>query len=85
MLILKITGDIQGVGFRATARRIAKQLNLKGYAKNMPDGSVEILVQGSLQEAEQILDGLRNFSFNIDSATITESSSDKSCSDFLIL
>ncbi len=43
---LKITGIVQGVNFRFTAREMAKSLGLAGFAKNLPDGSVEILVQG---------------------------------------
>lgn len=44
---LKITGIVQGVNFRSTARETAKSLGLAGFAKNLPDASVEILVQGS--------------------------------------
>lgn len=43
---LKITGIVQGVNFRFTSREIAKSLGLAGHAKNLPDGSVEILIQG---------------------------------------
>lgn len=43
---LEITGIVQGVNFRFTAREKAKTLGLAGFAKNLPDGSVEILVQG---------------------------------------
>lgn len=41
------TGQVQGVGFRATASRMARQLGLKGTVQNLPDGSVEIIAQGS--------------------------------------
>ncbi|MBI2742385.1 MAG: acylphosphatase [Chlamydiales bacterium] len=39
-------GRVQGVGFRATAKRHADKLDITGYAKNLPDGSVEIVMQG---------------------------------------
>ncbi|RJQ17962.1 acylphosphatase [Candidatus Woesearchaeota archaeon] len=42
-----VSGDVQGVGFRAHAKTCAEQLSLAGYAKNLHDGSVEILAQGS--------------------------------------
>lgn len=43
---MKITGIVQGVNFRFTARDRANSLGLAGFAKNLPDGSLEILVQG---------------------------------------
>lgn len=50
---LKIFGRVQGVFYRAEAQGKALQLGLKGWAKNSPDGTVDVLVQGaeaSLQE-----------------------------------
>ena len=43
---LKITGRVQGVGYRAFASRVARNLNLTGYVKNLPDGSVYVEVEG---------------------------------------
>ena len=40
------SGNVQGVGFRAFAIRIARSLSLVGYAKNLPDGTVEIVAEG---------------------------------------
>ena len=40
------TGRVQGVGFRFTAHRIGLRYELKGYVKNLGDGSVEMFVQG---------------------------------------
>lgn len=45
--LLKVTGRVQGVFFRSNAKDAALSLGLRGYAKNMPDGSVEILLQGA--------------------------------------
>lgn len=45
-----VKGVVQGVGFRATARKIALRQHLVGTARNQPDGSVEIYVQGSKRE-----------------------------------
>jgi len=39
-------GRVQGVGFRYTVRAFAKELNLTGYAKNLPNGSVEMELHG---------------------------------------
>jgi acylphosphatase len=48
MTAVKITvhGVVQGVGYRALVMEMAMQLKIKGYAKNMPDGSVEVLAIG---------------------------------------
>lgn len=42
----RVYGRVQRVGFRAFARRHALALGISGYARNMPDGSVEVLAQG---------------------------------------
>lgn len=44
---LFISGNVQGVGFRYFAQRIAARHQVKGYVKNLPDGRVEAFVQGS--------------------------------------
>ena len=41
-----VYGFVQGVGFRYFVQRNAVKLNLNGYAKNMPDGSVEVVAEG---------------------------------------
>lgn len=45
-LNITITGRVQGVGFRRAARDQARYLGIKGYAKNMSDGSVFIEAEG---------------------------------------
>lgn len=48
-LKIVVTGKVQGVGFRAFAKKEALRLGLYGYAKNRADGhSVEILLQGDV-------------------------------------
>lgn len=41
-----VAGKVQGVCFRAATRDQAQRLQLTGYAKNLPDGSVEVLAVG---------------------------------------
>lgn len=41
-----VVGRVQGVFFRATAREQALKLGLRGHAKNLADGSVEVLAVG---------------------------------------
>lgn len=42
-----ITGKVQGVLFRDTARQVANRLSLTGFARNEPNGSVYIEVEGN--------------------------------------
>ena len=41
-----VSGKVQGVFFRASTREQALKLGLRGYAKNLPDGRVEVLAEG---------------------------------------
>ncbi len=43
----RVSGRVQGVGFRYFASRLARQLNLTGYARNLRDGSVEVYAIGT--------------------------------------
>ena len=43
---LRITGEVQGVGYRLWARRTATGLGLRGWVRNRFDGTVEALVTG---------------------------------------
>jgi acylphosphatase len=54
----RVSGKVQGVFFRASARNEALRLGLHGHARNLSDGSVEVIAEGSdaaLQELEQWL------------------------------
>ena len=52
------TGRVQGVGFRYTAYSLARRYPLIGYVKNLPDGRVELVVQGAQGELVAFLDEL---------------------------
>lgn len=41
-----VSGKVQGVFFRASTARMAEQLGLRGYARNLPDGRVEVVALG---------------------------------------
>lgn len=53
--LIKITGTVQGVFYRAKAREKAQQLNLKGYAQNLHDGSVIIVARGEKENIEDLI------------------------------
>ncbi|HEY4445400.1 MAG TPA: acylphosphatase [Steroidobacteraceae bacterium] len=50
-----IFGKVQGVYFRHSTRLEARRLNIRGIARNLPDGSVEVVAQGDAAA----VDGLR--------------------------
>lgn len=49
-----VSGLVQGVGFRWFVARHARALGLTGYACNLPDGSVEVVVQGAEEALPQL-------------------------------
>jgi acylphosphatase len=52
-------GRVQGVGFRATARRIALDLPVTGWVRNEPDGSVTLEAQGEPADLDALARTLR--------------------------
>jgi acylphosphatase len=46
-----VSGQVQGVGFRWFVARHARNLGLGGYARNLPDGRVEVVASGGRAEA----------------------------------
>ena len=56
---LHVRGVVQGVGFRYFCHRSAMNLNLTGWARNNPDGSVSVWVEGDRGAIEQFIDNLK--------------------------
>ena len=52
---IRVEGDVQGVFYRSSTKNIAKQLGLRGFAKNDPDGSVYIEAEGEEEKLKQLL------------------------------
>ncbi len=48
-------GRVQGVGFRYTAFHIANRYRLTGFARNCPDGTVEMLAQGPAADIDNCI------------------------------
>jgi acylphosphatase len=53
-----IKGNVQGVGFRATARRLATRLGVMGTVRNLIDGGVEIYALGKKSAVQELINGL---------------------------
>lgn len=48
-------GRVQGVGFRYTSHSIARKYDVTGFVRNLPDGTVEMLVQGDPTEIDNCI------------------------------
>ena len=54
-------GHVQGVGFRFTARSIARRFNLSGYVRNLPNGDVEMFAQGVTENIAGCIREIENY------------------------
>jgi acylphosphatase len=54
-----VSGRVQGVGFRYFARRVAGRLGIAGWVRNLPDGSVEAVADGTPEELARFQAELR--------------------------
>ncbi len=55
----EVRGLVQGVNFRWYAQRRANELGLRGFVRNLPDGSVQVIAEGPRWSMEALLDFLR--------------------------
>lgn len=49
------SGHVQGVGFRYTTQTIAQRYDVTGYVRNLPDGRVKLVAEGSAAELNRFL------------------------------
>lgn len=57
--LFRIEGRVQGVWFRESTRRAAVPLGITGYAKNLADGSVEVLACGEPAALDRLAEWLK--------------------------
>ncbi len=50
-----VSGRVQGVWFRATTLEVAREAGARVYVRNLPDGRVEALLQGTREEIEAVM------------------------------
>ncbi|MHA6670179.1 acylphosphatase [Homoserinimonas sp. A447] len=55
-----VRGRVQGVGFRWSAQAEAEQLGVAGYARNLPDGTVQAELEGPADAVQRMLDWLHH-------------------------
>lgn len=56
---LWVRGRVQGVGFRVFALQQAQRWGVAGWARNLPDGRVEIVAEGDIRGLEEFVVGMR--------------------------
>lgn len=55
------SGNVQGVGFRFTARRAASAIGgLTGWVSNLPDGRVELVAEGEQRKLTRLLESIKS-------------------------
>jgi acylphosphatase len=69
-----VTGVVQGVGFRWSARSVAQSLRVAGFARNLPDGTVEVEAEGEAPAIDEFLEWLEHGppSAAVSDVTVTE-------------
>jgi acylphosphatase len=69
-----VSGKVQGVGYRYFVSRVARELLLTGWARNLPDGAVEVMAQGARAAIDQLEADLRRGPLHsrVDSVVRTE-------------
>lgn len=56
---VRVRGRVQGVFFRESTRRAARASGVRGWVRNLPDGSVEALIDGEPAAVRSVLDFVR--------------------------
>lgn len=64
-------GRVQGVGFRWTVKSLAREYEVSGNVRNLPDGRVELIAQGDTAEITSFLEAIRTSSLAAHIATET--------------
>jgi len=84
---LRVSGKVQGVGYRDTLRYEAQKRGVTGWVRNRRDGSVEALLQGAPQNVEQLIAWARRgpSAARVDELRIDLPDDEPPCSGFEVL
>lgn len=55
-----VSGRVQGVYYRDSCRSVARRLGVRGWVRNLTDGTVEIVGEGPAESVEQLVDWCRD-------------------------
>ncbi len=79
------SGRVQGVGFRFSVRRIAVDLDISGFVRNLPDGRVQLVAEGASDQLDLMLGEInRTMQTNIGKAEIVREQATGDFSGFAI-
>lgn len=67
-----VRGRVQGIGYRWFAQQEARRLGVTGGVRNMRDGNVEVVAEGSKDVLKQLVEVLREGPFGADVAEVEE-------------
>lgn len=56
---IRVIGIVHGVSFRATMARIATDLGVRGWVRNLPDGTVEAFLEGDERSVKKVVEWAR--------------------------
>jgi acylphosphatase len=54
-----VSGDVQGVFFRDSCKRISEEAGVAGWARNNPDGRVEVVLEGDPSAVQRVIEWCR--------------------------
>lgn len=83
---IKIYGRVQGVFFRYTAKQKADELGIRGFARNLDDGSVEIIAQAEEENLNQFIEWVKTGPdlAKVEKIKVSHGTSQEEFSDFRI-
>ena len=69
-----VAGDVQGVGYRYTLRKVAEDAGAAGWVRNRRDGTVEAEVEGTAEQVDEVLAWMAEGppGSRVDSAQVTD-------------
>ena len=78
-------GRVQGVGFRWSTQRVAEGFSVRGYVKNLPNGSVKMVAEGEMPEVRFFLAALQERMANyVESCEVAENRGPRRFTEFAI-